>query len=63
MPEYQPVVFDNNILTILNDYGVKPSKCTSLKSFYSDYKRAGLQLLEDYDLIIADLTRYFILEK
>jgi hypothetical protein len=58
--ELQPVVFDNNILTVLRDVGIKPIKCVSLKNFYTDYKRTMSCKMAEYDCIIADLTRYFI---
>ena len=61
LSEYQPVVFDNNILTALKEVDVKPIKCTTLKNFYSDYKRSGSgEKMAEYDCVIADLTRYFI---
>ena len=59
--EYQPVVFDNNILTVLKDSGAKPIKCATLKTFHSMYKKSGFgEKMNDYDCIIADITRYFI---
>ena len=58
--EYQPVVFDNSILTVLKEVDVKPIKCATLKNFYSDYKRSGSGEMAEYDCVIASLTCYFI---
>jgi hypothetical protein len=58
--EFQPVVFDINILTVLKDVGITPIKCSTLKTFYPDFKRTDSIRVGDYDIVISDITKYFI---
>lgn len=57
-PQYQPLLFDKNIQNIIKNSGFKIQECKSLKSVYNEYKKNG-GLLNDYDCIIADITKYF----
>jgi hypothetical protein len=63
LSETYPVIFDNNIVDILKEFKSKSSnsfKCGSLKSFYTDYKKSNNNIT-DYDYILADINKYFIL--
>jgi hypothetical protein len=58
--QLQPLIFDKNIQDMLKNSGSKIQDCKSLKSLYSSYKTDG-GILNDYDCIIADITKYFII--
>jgi hypothetical protein len=60
MTQYQPLVFNKNINDTFKDAGLKIKECKSLKSFYPDYKKK-YGALSEYDIIIADITNYFII--
>ena len=63
LSETYPIIFDNNIIDILHEFKSKNTnsfKCGSLKSFYANYKKLG-DKLTDYDCILADINKYFIL--
>jgi hypothetical protein len=58
--QYQPLIFNNNIQDLIKKIKLTPIECKSLKSFYSDFKQKG-SILNDYDCIILDITKYFII--
>ena len=63
LSETYPVIFDNNIVDILKEFkskSINSFKCGSLKSFYTDYKKSSNNIT-DYDYILADINKYFIL--
>ena len=63
LSETYPVIFDNNIVDILKEFkskSINSFKCGSLKSFYTDYKKSNNNIT-DYDYILADINKYFIL--
>ena len=54
--QYQPLLFDNNIQDIIKDV----KKISSLKSLYPNFKQE-VGVIDDYDVIIADITKYFVI--
>ena len=58
IPQYQPVIFDKNIQDVLKSSNLKIKECKSFKSFYQEYKRGG-GIMDEYDCIISDITKYF----
>jgi hypothetical protein len=57
--ECQPLVFDKNILSVLNQKNIKMTTCKTLKNYYDDFKKISNTKLSDYDCIVSDITRYF----
>lgn len=59
--QYQPLIFDKDIQDMIrNDTKPTKIKIASLKSLYSEFKRE-VGTMDEYDVIIADITKYFVI--
>ena len=60
--EYQPLVYDEDIVGVLKSQNIKIDTCKTLKSYYTEFKKnnGSKSYINDYDYIISDITRYFI---
>lgn len=58
--QYQPIIFDKNVQDVFKSSSLKIKECKLIKTFYSSYKKNGGQM-SDYDCIIADITKYFVI--
>jgi hypothetical protein len=58
--EKHPLIFNENINSLLKDYGLNIKECDSFNKFYPEYKKENNNL-SDYDYIISDITKFFII--
>lgn len=55
--QYQPLLFNENIRNIFKIHDLTINECKSFTPLYQEYKKEYSNL-NDYDYIIADITRY-----
>lgn len=55
-----PLIFNENINTAFKDINMKIIECNSFKKYYTEYKKNN-DILNEYDCIILDITKYFII--